>query len=291
MDESIEAKQAYLRENILEKNYDADEFMGFLQMKKGENGLDLSNWPMKDLIKVVNEFIHEKNKENEPEEPINPSSNNINDNEDEEERNTNENNNEIKESTNSNIISEENNIQENNIQENNIQESNIKESNIQENNIQDNNQVISLPKEEKIEIEKCLKPESTPLSNIEKIEVKLSSPKKVKEGIFSKSFISYVVTTEPLNYQTTKRYSDFSSLRNKLSMIYPNCVLPPLCKKNYGDRFTDALISKRMRSIAKFMQGITIHPVIKNCELLNLFLSVEKKNDLKNQIKKYEKIK
>ena len=296
MDESIETKQAYLRENILEKNYDADEFMSFLQMKKEENGLDLSNWAMKDLIKVVNEFIHEKNKESEPEEAINPNLNKINDIEDEGENNTDENSNKIKESTDSNIINEENNIQENdiqenNIQENNIQENNIQENNIQENNIQENNHIISQPKEEIIIFEKCLKPETSPLSNIKQIEVKLSSPKKIKEGIFSKSFISYVVTTDPLNYKTTKRYSDFSSLRNKLSMIYPNCVLPPLCKKNYGDRFTDALINKRMRSIAKFMQGITIHPVIKNCELLNLFLSVEKKNDYKKQIKKYEKIK
>ena len=296
MDESIEAKQAYLRENILEKNYDADEFMSFLQMKKGENGLDLSNWAMKDLMKVVDEFIHDKNKGNVPEEAINPSINKINDIEDEGEKNINENNNEIKESTNSNIINEEDDTQENNIHENdnNIQENkenDIQENDIQENNIHENNQEMSQPKEEIIEIEKCLKPDSSPLSNIEKIDVKLSSPKKLKEGIFSKSFISYVVTTDPLDYKTTKRYSDFSALRNKLSMIYPNCVLPPLCKKNYGDRFTDALISKRMRSISKFMQGITIHPVIRNCELLNLFLSVEKKNDFKNQIKKYEKIK
>ena len=53
---SQEEKQAFLRENILEKCYDAEKFMEFLQSKKGEQGTDINKWTMEELKKVVNEF-------------------------------------------------------------------------------------------------------------------------------------------------------------------------------------------------------------------------------------------
>ena len=39
--ETLEQKQKYLRENILEKGYDADKFMEFLSTKKRKNQLTL----------------------------------------------------------------------------------------------------------------------------------------------------------------------------------------------------------------------------------------------------------
>ena len=57
------------------------------------------------------------------------------------------------------------------------------------------------------------------------------------------------------------------------------------------DELADSIIYERMRSIEKFMEGITIHPIVKNCELLNLFLSMENNNEYHKQIKKYENIK
>lgn len=70
MDE-LEQKQTFLRSNILEKGYDAEEFMNFLQTKKGELGLDLNNWNIDELNIAVDEFIkslqnpQEANKEEE----------------------------------------------------------------------------------------------------------------------------------------------------------------------------------------------------------------------------------
>ena len=40
-DDDLNEKQTFLRENILEQGYDAEEFMKLLQDKKGESGLDL----------------------------------------------------------------------------------------------------------------------------------------------------------------------------------------------------------------------------------------------------------
>ena len=240
MEKDLQEKQSYLREMVLEKGYDADEFMSFLKSKKGESGLDLNNWTLNELKNAVKTFIQHKNNTDEPEEE--------------------------KKNTNSNYINE--------------------------NNSQENNEIHFQPKEENLEIEQCLISETTPLSKIDNVKVKLSSPKKIEGSIFQKSYILYEVFTEPYNYKTYKRYNDFDWLRKALSIIYPNCALPPLTKKNiFGDNFSKGFISKRIRFIEKFMEGIFLHPLVKNSELLNIFLSVENKNDFKKQTKKYENMK
>ena len=60
-DSTQEEKQNFLRENILEKGYDANLFVEFLIGKKGEEGADVGNWTMNDLQKVVKEFISLQN--------------------------------------------------------------------------------------------------------------------------------------------------------------------------------------------------------------------------------------
>ena len=276
MEEDIQNKQAYLRENVLEKGYDADEFMEFLQEKKGENGLDLNTWTMKELTKAVTDFINKKDNENEQGEEININMNKIEEVDEEnivsqrETKNMNDNNNDNNNiNTNDEVINNNNNINE------------IKE-NINEN-------IMEINEDDKFG--KCQISEMTAISNTDGVIVKLSDPQKIEGRIFSKSFIQYTVLTEPLGYKTDKRYSDFSWLSKTLSLIYSNCVLPPLCKKHLGHRFGDALIEKRMRSIEKFMQGIIEHPLLKNSELLYDFLSTEKREEYNKKIKKYQKIK
>ena len=48
MSDSTEEKQNFLREKILEKGYDTNQFVQFLINKKGENGADVSVWTMSD---------------------------------------------------------------------------------------------------------------------------------------------------------------------------------------------------------------------------------------------------
>ena len=263
--DDLQSKQAYLRENVLEMGYDADEFMSFLQMRKGENGLDLNNWTMHELISVVNDFVNTKkniqNKYQEPEPEPEPEPY-------KEEENTQTQNfeNETKDLINNDITNNINNNANNNIQ-------NVIYEDVDEN------------------IGKCQANETTSFSNMDNIKVKLSSPKKIEGKMFTKAFISYVVSTEPFDFQTNKRYSDFAWLKKMLSLIYPNCVIPPLCKKNFTDRFTEALIEKRMRSIDKFMNGILEHPLVKNSSVVNDFLCMAEGREYNNRINNYNKIK
>ena len=38
-----------------------------------------------------------------------------------------------------------------------------------------------------------------------------------------------------------------------MSNLYPNTVVPPIPKKNFGSRFNEEFISKRTRSLGKFI--------------------------------------
>ena len=253
MDEELEKKQTFLRTNILEKGYDAEEFMNFLQTKKGEMGLDLNNWNISELKVAVTEFISSLDK-------VDIIINQQNLNKEEENTNFNEEKDNLKSNNDSDIIN------------------NKEEFDQEENNIKSTQDIIQ-----------CIKiAPNEALSN--EIEIKLSFPQKTEGGLFSKSYVTYLMQTTPLDFKLRKRYSDFEWLRHILSVIYINCVIPPLCKKNYTDRFSELLIAKRTRSLEKFMNGILLHPLIRNDEIFYNFISTENEADFDKKKKLYNKI-
>ncbi len=256
-DDELNAKQTFLRENILEKGYDAEDFMKLLQNKKGESGLDLLSWTMNELKEAVREFTKDKVTDYAP------------------------------------LVEEE----KNEIIENKINEEENKD--LIENDAPAPKEAYDLDKFSqdhpegsgpKEQYGKCTINETTNFSNKEGIIVTISSPEKKEGGIFSKSYVSYLVKTDPFEYKTRKRYSDFLWLRNSIAMVYSHCVIPPLCKKNYVDRFSETLINKRMRSMEKFIQGLLVHPLIKNSEILYDFLSTQKESDFHKKKQKYGKL-
>ena len=54
---TIDEKQSYLRKEILEKGYDGEQFLSYLQSIKGPNADDLSLWKIEDLQVAVFKFI------------------------------------------------------------------------------------------------------------------------------------------------------------------------------------------------------------------------------------------
>jgi sorting nexin-7/30/sorting nexin-8 len=244
MEGELEQKQNFLRMNILERGYDAEKFMNFLQSKKGDLGLDLNNWSLNELTLAVQEFmilISNQNMNNEQEMPQN---------------NNNENNN------------------SNSVQIDVVNDPNQK-------------QIQSQSQEEFIPCEKVVPNELTLTKGT---DIKLSFPEKVEGSLFTKSYVTYLMQTTPMGFSIRKRYSDFEWLRNVLSTIYVNCVIPPLCKKNYADRFNELLISKRTRSIEKFMKGVLIHPLMRNSEIFYNFISIEKESDFDKKKKEYNRL-
>ena len=226
---SIEDKQNYLRENILEKGYNGNEFMTFLQEKKGEE-IILDDWSLEELKSTVYEFIEIKKKEIE--------------------------------SDNKNNINQVNENKEEDIKKEDQKEEDIivKEEQIQK-------AIDSIISEEKDTIN-CNKVEKTPFSEGENSKISLSFPEKIEGGLFSKSYVTYLVEASPLGTKTRKRYTDFEWLRQIMSSFYLGSVIPPLPKKNFSGRFNENFISKRMRGLEKFMNGLVIDPLMKTSPML-----------------------
>ena len=240
MEGELEQKQNFLRMNILEKGYDAEQFMNFLQSKKGDLGLDLNNWTLNELTSAVQEFFALNNQ-------------NLN---------------------NEQVMPEEEKTENNN----NLIQMDV-EGHTSQNQFQSQDEFIH-----------CEKVIPNELTLTKDTDIKLSFPEKVEGRLFSKSYVTYLMQTTPMNYTIRKRYSDFEWLRNILSTIYINCVIPPLCKKNYSDRFSEVLISKRTRSIEKFMKGILIHPIMRNSDIFYKFISIEKEADFEKKKKEYNRV-
>ena len=254
MENETETKQNYLRQSILDKGYNADEFMSFLKIKKGDKGLDLGNWSMEELENTVSEFITIKN---EAQKKVLPKSK------------TNKKETNKKKDKNQNIIN-----------------NSLTNEETQKNQEYIENQLKSIFEPEFIV---CNLSESTPISESGSVQIKLSSPEKVDGGIFGKSYVTYLIESSPFGFRVRKRYSDFEWLRNALTSIYVGCVIPPLCKKNYGDRFTEALVRKRTRLLQKFIEGILIHPLMRNSQIFYDFISIDNEEEFENKKKNFEK--
>ena len=256
-DSTEEEKQTFLRENILDKGYDTNKFIDFLKSKKGEDGADISNWTMEDLKQIVKEFVSliSNEKENEKIEEEKKENNQLGQNNQE------------------------------NIQNPSLADLNSSNNNNTENfGHKDEDFGIILS-----EFYDCQVSETTELSKYDNLEVKINSYKKVDKGIFSKSFYSFLVVTNPLNLNVNRRYSDFDWLRERLSIIYNTNILPPLSKK--GKIVEERKINRRMRDLEKFLNYLLKDPLIKNSKILYDFLSIESEEEF-NKIKpNYNKLK
>jgi sorting nexin-7/30/sorting nexin-8 len=95
---------------------------------------------------------------------------------------------------------------------------------------------------------KCFLFETNELvENKVKLSIKLSDPKKNPGGLFTTSYTTYLVVTEPLNYAVRRRFSDFEWLRELLVNHLPGKHISPLPRKKYSDRFQESFVLKRQR--------------------------------------------
>ena len=135
--------------------------------------------------------------------------------------------------------------------------------------------------------------DKTPLGNSDNPSIQISSPEKVEGGFFSKSYITYLITTIPLNIKVRRRYSDFDWLRQILTNLYVGNVIPTTPRKNKigSDKFGDLFLKKRMRTLEKFMNYLLLNPIIKSSQLLYDFISIENEAEYNKKKKEYEKMK
>ena len=147
--------------------------------------------------------------------------------------------------------------------------------------------IISLPTED------CKYVEKTPLGTSINPNIQVGFPEKVEGGFFSKSYVTYLITTSPLNIKVRRRYSDFQWLRQIMNTLYVGNVIPTTPRKNKigSDKFGDSFLQKRMRTLEKFLNNLLLNPVIKFSQLFYDFISIENEADFNKKKKEYEKMK
>ena len=291
-----EEKQKYLRQNILDKGYDANQFIAFLESKKGEGASDISNWSKIDLYAVVQEFIlvhsndninskqnteQQNNDTNINTNNNNNINNNINTNTEQKNENNNNNDNNGK---NSKILKDYEIIEDKSVIKNEML--NDKKEKINSKNFVANDENFGMVIPDFIE---CQKAETNALNNQENLEITVTDPQKVDNGFFSKAYINFLITTNPLNFKVRRKHADFVWLRERLSVIFNFNVLPRLPRK--GKVNGDNHINKRMRNLERFLNYLLKDNLIKNSKIFYDFLTIEKDEDFEKQKKIYNKLK
>ena len=246
--EQIE-KQNFLRKNILEKGYDVNQFVSFLKSKKGEAGSDISNWSMSDLYDVVKEFV----------------------------------------SQNLPHLESDSQPQQNQPQSQSQLNSSPAVATIQ---TAGSNQNITLTEEDFgiviPEYIECLKSETNELSKYDNIEITVKEPKKVDNGFFSKTFVNFLINTNPINISVRRKHEDFTWLRERLSILFNLNILPRLPKK--GKVNEDKHINKRMRNYERFLVYLAKDPLVKNSQIFFDFLTIENDSDFEKRKKIYNRL-
>ena len=135
--------------------------------------------------------------------------------------------------------------------------------------------------------------DQTPLTMEPNPIIQVGFPEKVEGGFFTKSYVTYLITTNPLNLKVRRRYSDFDWLRQMIQNLYFWNVIPTTPRKNRfgGDKFGEPFLQKRMRTLEKFLNYCLMNPIIKCSKLFYDFISIEKEEDFQKTKKEYEKIK
>ena len=323
MTDTEEQKQNYLRENILDKGYEAEDFVTYLTSKKGDEGTNLGNWSLEELKSVVQEYISNNplNNKQEAENNINQANNTIPNNLVQNPiltQNINNINNLNNIDTNSppglnpyqypNILLNNGMMNNNMININNINnmnlDPNLLNSNLT-NNINSGN--VFLPKDESdnlinsqgeqtdiygitnTETIYCLFSEKNELAKHDNVKIEIALGEKKPGTFFSKAYQTYIITVPKLNLKVSRRYSDFEWLRQILVYIFSSSVIPPIPKKNKlgGDRFNEEFLEKRTRTLEKFLNLLLEDPNIKSSQLFYEFLSIEELNKFYDMKKHY----
>ena len=284
MSDEEHQKQIYLRENILDKGYDGEDFASFLTSKKGEEGVNLKNWSLDELKSAVQEFIiiqsQKFNQINSIQNNYNIYPNVINNMILNNNINTNINNN----GNDFEFIQQQSQSMPLNFPMFNNSDNNNSKNNIYQNDIYGITDT---------EIINCLTQEKNDLAKFDNIKIEISLGEKKPGTFFSKAYQTYVITIPTLNLKVVRRYSDFEWFRSILINLFPGRVIPPIPKKNKigGDRFNEEFLEKRTRTLEKFLNLLLEDPSIKTSQIFYDFVSIEELNIFSDKKKYYNSIK
>lgn len=249
-----EKKQEYLRKEILESNYDTNEFLNFLMSRFGDDAADIDQYTFDELSNIIAEFKT------------------------------------IFKPLDGNFEPEDEGLRKISSENNSSQNTTNKEG---ENYLQPPSDDINYKKMKVEQYEDVFEGEKMALSEIsfQEVSVLISKPEKKDGGLFSRAYITYLITTTPFKFEVRRRYSDFEWLRSILAEHFPAFLIPPIPFKNFSDRFNDEFLDKRMRYLQKFLNSICANPTLSSSMFFYDFLTLKNEGEWTNKKKAYNKLK
>ena len=257
---SLEEKQQYLNSEIIQQNYDGNEFSAFISSIRGEQQVDLDTWSFEDLQAVVAQFKaqyqqNQANQENQNEQNVNN-----------EEQNQNQTQEESQNQENSPENGEEQKIEKKPSSENDFPENLldpltlvIKTQHLQLNEISDNNDLF----------------------------ITISNPQRVKPGLLSIAYFQYDMETQPVGYKVVRKVSDYTFLYETLPLI--NCAVfnPILPHFEFGLKDDSP---KKMLYIQNYMNSLIENKFFRTLPIVFEFLTLEQPKWNNKRIE-YQKLK
>ena len=242
---SLEEKQQYLNSEIIQQNYNGNEFSAFISSIRGEQQVDLDTWSFEDLRAVVAQFKaqyqqNQANQENQNEQNVN--------NEEQNQKQTQE---ESQNQENSPENGEEQKIEKKPSSENDFPENLldpltlvIKTQHLQLNEISDNNDLF----------------------------ITISNPQRVKPGLLSIAYFQYDMETQPVGYKVVRKVSDYTFLYETLPLI--NCAVfnPILPHFEFGLKDDSP---KKMLYIQNYMNSLIENKFFRTLPIVLEFLTLD----------------
>jgi len=127
--------------------------------------------------------------------------------------------------------------------------------------------------------------EKNALVECNELRVTVSEPQVTGGGIFSKKYVLYTVTTEPLAWVVKRRYSDFLWLRSTLFTMHLAAYLPPLPEKKTKGNLEEKTISKRQQFLNQFTTVLIKDKVLVGSSHLEQFLKEPDEKKFKKYVK------
>jgi hypothetical protein len=106
--------------------------------------------------------------------------------------------------------------------------------------------------------------------NDKKIEIRVFEGLVKEGGIFSANYITFRITTSPVNFDVRRKDADFYFLKKMLNKQFPHIIVPPLLPKT--GKLSQKSITKRERYYSRFLQAVTRSEELKSSKYLLEFL-------------------
>ncbi|CAG9316757.1 unnamed protein product [Blepharisma stoltei] len=120
------------------------------------------------------------------------------------------------------------------------------------------------------------------LMTFKDIKLEISEPVIVQGGLFGSNYVMYNIVTSPLGWNVRRRYKQFEWLREVLAHEFPGYYIPPLPDKKAHGNTEDMTILKRQRFLQRYMNSLISNPVFRSSPSFVLFLKESSTKEFKS---------